>query len=718
MQKHIKKYKFMRVIISVIIVLALLSNSLLTFALDKLDHITSSYFYEDYYRLDVLDNQRIQISGRTSTENIKFQVSVKYHEEATKVIGNVDQSSGNFSGTIDLSGLQPDTYFIYLYFSKNLYYYRGILIPFPVVKTETEIYIPASEYYQKNNSFSRMLSALDPADYLSTEGLYDTYEHYLEIKQQAEEIVHGATNDYEKILLIHDWVAENIYYDWAGLRDGTWLIDYETKQSPYYVFQNKYAVCQGYSLLSQLMLRSVGVPCLWISGYAKGAGTAPTDDENDSNHAWNAAYANGRWVLFDSTWDSSNRRDYNENGEIDDFPGEIRHTYFDSSIEAFSFDHKLLEIEKITFGDFKLEYVNGEFWVTEYTGTGPVAVVPYSFGGIPVTRICDGAFDEQTLIKTYVGNDLHVEPGPLEKIIIPNSIETIEKYAFTWVYYPGPNRMPYRIETQIVANDDSAAADYARTYDYNLVESLPLEDFTLNKTEIVLSTDMHEFLYISTTENSVFNSLTFTSSNSAVAEVTENGVVIAKGTGTAQITVTADGITKTCEVTVTLSRHEAVSLKIQSLPDIDLITLDHKDIVLGAKTSYDNLSDYEKALVVNVEKLFEAVEKVNELIEQENEPEEPEVPEEPEQPEEPGQPEEPENPEEPEEPEEPTEPEFRRGDVDGDGNVTVVDIISIRAYIMGIKVLNDAQILAADLDESGTITVVDIVALRRIIMNG
>lgn len=682
MTKLINKYRLMRIFVSLVLVLALFSTSLLAFAVDKLDSISSRFSLDDYYRLDVIDNQKIQVSGITNLENTGFMIHINDHMDDTGITGTVDQSTGKYSGIVDLSELAPDTYFIYLFFN-----YSGYLIPYPIVKTETEIFIPTGEYYRSNDTFSRMLSALNPNDYVSTEGLYDTYEHYIEIKQKAEEIVEGATSDYEKILLIHDWVAGNIHYDWVGFLDGSWLIDYEKKQSPYYVFEHKYAVCQGYSLLAQLMLRSVGVPCLWFSGYAEGVGALPTDDKNESNHAWNAAFANGRWVVFDATWNSSNKREYDENNIIVLNKGDIRHTYFDPSIEAFSYDHRLLDLDTITAGDFELDFIDGEFWVTGYTGTGSVAVVPYSFGGIPVTRICDSVFDDHTLIKSYDknGSIIAVEPGPLKKIVIPSSIQTIEKHAFTRIYINGSL---YPIETQIVATATSAAAEFATEHEMNYVEAEQVEEFTLNKSEIFLATGEHSFLNITTPGNSVFSTLTFTSSNPEVAKVTDYGVVIAKSSGTAQISVTADGITKTCSVTVMMSNSEAVNHKIIALPEIDEITIDHAEIIFDAKSSYDALSNEEKALIVNSQKLFAALDRINELIEQEQE-----------------------------QPEEPEEPEYLPGDIDGDGNLTVVDIVALRSYIMGNKILNDWQILAANVDGSGGITVTDIVALRKIIMN-
>lgn len=57
------------------------------------------------------------------------------------------------------------------------------------------------------------------------------------------------------------------------------------------------------------------------------------------------------------------------------------------------------------------------------------------------------------------------------------------------------------------------------------------------------------------------------------------------------------------------------------------------------------------------------------------------------------------------------------GDVDGDGRVTVTDIVAVRAFIMEKMTPTEVQLFNGDLDKSGTLTVTDIIAIRRIIMS-
>lgn len=85
------------------------------------------------------------------------------------------------------------------------------------------------------------------------------------------------------------------------------------------------------------------------------------------------------------------------------------------------------------------------------------------------------------------------------------------------------------------------------------VENIPIENVTLNKTELLIEEEQTEELVatinpVNTTDD---KTLRWTSNNEAVA-VVENGLVMAKGVGEATITViTSNGKTATCRVTVT-----------------------------------------------------------------------------------------------------------------------------------------------------------------------
>ena len=162
------------------------------------------------------------------------------------------------------------------------------------------------------------------------------------IKAQSEKIAGSTQDKYKKLLLIHDWVAENIYYD----RDYFFGESDNTYTAPEDVLKNKRTVCEGYANLTKALLNAQGIPCIVTTGYALGLGTtgewteAIINDQPDaaSAHAWNEVYVDGRWVILDVTWDSQNI--YSDGRLIkEDY---IDHDYFDSDLSFFSLSHKIV----------------------------------------------------------------------------------------------------------------------------------------------------------------------------------------------------------------------------------------------------------------------------------------------------------------------------------------------------------------------------------------
>lgn len=155
----------------------------------------------------------------------------------------------------------------------------------------------------------------------------------------AQKLTEDKESDYDKILAIHDWVCSYLYYDQDSIDQGQ-TADYTAGD----VLNSRKAVCLGYANLFAALSRSVGIPCNVVSGYALGVGedrqwTQTTIQTTEANHAWTEAYADGRWIIIDPTWDSMNRY---EDGE---FHKETRvsHLYFDANLQFFSGNHKIIE---------------------------------------------------------------------------------------------------------------------------------------------------------------------------------------------------------------------------------------------------------------------------------------------------------------------------------------------------------------------------------------
>lgn len=281
--------------------------------------------------------------------------------------------------TYSLSGVADGIYYVQLYYlnssgTKFKSYWlkkNGVKIK----KTGDKIVFLQSETYESNLDMYRGRASSSQAleYYLKPDSFVDCDNPA--IKKKALEITKGMTDDYEKVKAVHDWIAGNIWYDYDGLYQKS-PIEYVASD----VLESKKSVCQGFADLAAAFLRSLGIPTKVTNGYAMGVGTSEvwTEDilsSNQSNHAWNESYVNGRWVIYDCTWDSDNKY---VDGKFSKDTGCTGHCYFDLTVERFSNTHFIMDKEEKFLNAMAgkmqsvtcQEYVAGEkkaIWNKEFT---------------------------------------------------------------------------------------------------------------------------------------------------------------------------------------------------------------------------------------------------------------------------------------------------------------------------------------------------------------
>ena len=151
----------------------------------------------------------------------------------------------------------------------------------------------------------------------------------------------------QKILAIHDWVANNIYYDCDSLENRK--CD-ERKYSALDVLFAKKCVCRGFANLGVALMRASGIPAIGISCYSLNISTdggweREENNTNVPNHIIAAAFVEKRWVLMDITWDSDNTY---ENGIYQKRNGSgISRKYFDTTLEMISNTHKFIYAKEV-----------------------------------------------------------------------------------------------------------------------------------------------------------------------------------------------------------------------------------------------------------------------------------------------------------------------------------------------------------------------------------
>ena len=152
---------------------------------------------------------------------------------------------------------------------------------------------------------------------------------YEKAVQQALRCVNDSMTDEEKLLALHDYLAQRISYDYTY-----------TKHNAYNAFVERSSVCQGYTLAYEELLNRLGI-----------ANSCATSDA--MNHIWNMVQLGENWYHVDITWDDPSKSEQ-------DWPGHVGHTYFlNSDAKITSGNHYGWESEHLAEDT---AYDTGKYW--------------------------------------------------------------------------------------------------------------------------------------------------------------------------------------------------------------------------------------------------------------------------------------------------------------------------------------------------------------------
>lgn len=156
-------------------------------------------------------------------------------------------------------------------------------------------YIVSGAYYSED----AIIKAIRPYDKSSdTYRQYTSFEkpHIIRLDSLAHEITGDETNPFRQSELIYDWIDTN--FPWAGARE------YSTIPCiPQYVLTERHGDCGQVSLLYISLMRSLGVPARWESGWMLHPGET-------NLHDWAEVYFEGiGWVPVDMSFGRYNGAD-------------------------------------------------------------------------------------------------------------------------------------------------------------------------------------------------------------------------------------------------------------------------------------------------------------------------------------------------------------------------------------------------------------------------
>ena len=132
-------------------------------------------------------------------------------------------------------------------------------------------------------------------------------------------------SDSDKARAVFIWIANNIQYDIENI----FAINfYESSEERIHkIMATRKGVCSGYADLFNEICQKSGIKSFVIIGYTKQNGFA-----DYIPHAWNAAWINNKWSLFDATWGSG----YISNHK---FVKRINNAYYNANPTIFIRDH-------------------------------------------------------------------------------------------------------------------------------------------------------------------------------------------------------------------------------------------------------------------------------------------------------------------------------------------------------------------------------------------
>ncbi|MEL7656270.1 MAG: transglutaminase-like domain-containing protein [Bacillota bacterium] len=310
----------------------------------KWDSLSTNIEDEDYLNFE-LDGNKLYITGTNDDPNKNWiLVHVNNKDTGAEKVQKVGSKlNGGYDITVPLTSLTDGEYYVDVYGNDERYHeYRSFILSNLILKVKDgEPCFPSSPAYGQNlrvykgnqvENEDKILNLITRASKQSIQTINDL----------AAEITADCTSDYEKVQAIHDWIAENIYYD-QDYADGKTR---STNIPSVSVLEGRYAVCSGYANLTKDLLSACGIPCKQVFGFALGISTEGGWDDIDlakisPNHVWNEAYVDGRWMIIDTTWDSSNEY---TGGKFTKGDG-VSQLYFDTTMQFFSNTHKSMDFD-------------------------------------------------------------------------------------------------------------------------------------------------------------------------------------------------------------------------------------------------------------------------------------------------------------------------------------------------------------------------------------
>lgn len=230
--------------------------------------------------------------------------------------------------------------------------------------------------------------------------------------------------DYQKELLIHDWLVNNNDYNINNTSD-------PASHMAYGALVQGTSVCQGYGEAMLLLSQAAGIPCIYVPGDG-------VQNAQRESHAWNCVQIDGQWYMLDITWDDP----------VTDGEDILRYDYFNVTSNTLAKDHdwnrsaypecvatemnadtvrQLCQNSTATYTQYSSELViTQEMAIAYYTGQLKHAapIVP------TVHEVSQSNEPETTVPQASTQDNTPIESQPIPESTTTSSNESEEKEGF------------------------------------------------------------------------------------------------------------------------------------------------------------------------------------------------------------------------------------------------------------------------------------------------
>ena len=362
--------------------------------------------------------------------------------------------------------------------------------------------------------------------------------------------VSQANSDVERALIVHDYMASQLEYDYDNLQNGTVP---STSYTAGGILSTGIGVCQGYAELYEYFMTYYNIECHITTSTAM-------------NHAWNIVKIGSSYYHVDVTWDDP----------VEDNLGFARHNHFllsdtamatkrgGSSSYHYGWDLKsTYSCSSTTYDDYwwygvnsPIEVYNGSY----YYVSSDYKVIKRTRAGATTTLATTGRWPASggNWVGTFSG--LFIEGGYLyynnaKNIIainLSNTATTVKigstlssPYYFGIQYKNG--KIYYETDTDPNGDGTVTVSNQVPNKTTRAVTAVEVYPSSL---DMVVGQSKNIYALV-IPANATSQTLTYTSGNTSVVTVSSSGVVKAVGAGSTTITVSSsNGKTATVSVTV------------------------------------------------------------------------------------------------------------------------------------------------------------------------